>query len=92
MIAGVTLDAEQRILWRAIVTQQRRVQILSQCPPRAMQVEPFRTTNASGADAAPTLRFAKEDGTTEAVDADLYYTIPSEGIIALKKGRAVAHS
>ena len=86
LIAGVTLDAEKRVLWRAIVTQQRRVQILTQCPPRAMQVEPFRATDAGGADAAPTLRLAKEDGTTEDVDADLYYTVPSEGIVALKKG------
>ena len=88
LIEGVTLDAEQRILWRAIVTQQRRVQILSQCPPRAMQVEPFRTDRRGRgrrrtSDAAPRERRWHDRG---CVDADLYYTVPSEGIVALKKG------
>lgn len=82
-IDAVTLDAEQRVLWRAIVAQERRVYV--DYLGGAVQLEPFRTTDADGTDAPPTVQVWGENGVATDVDSSVFYTVPERGILALRR-------
>ena len=85
LIRAVTDEVERNVLWRAVVAQRRRVFL--RCPGREIEIEPFRNTTAAGSSSPPTVQLYDEFNMATAVDASLYYQVPAEGIIALRRGK-----